>query len=305
MVDQIDIPEESARPGAPCQPDSAKRPSKWPIYLLLTAAVIVPAMFWQRVWFGTRLSDEEIRRRLTGPETPREVLHACEQISQRMQKKPDAARQFYDLLVPLADHSSDDVRCAVAWCMGEDDTQYAPFHRALLRLLEDEAPRVRHNAALALARFGDPAARPVLREMLLPCPVLARWSDSTGDGVIVDVLHKDDPVQLGTQVALVKTGAGDPTPLLAPIDGHIDDVTVRLGQDLQNGDRVCTITPGLPQVYAALRALTLVGQAEDIGCIESYVQRDPGFSSNERAQIQAQARLATDAIRKRHEQKGR
>ncbi len=129
--------------------------SKWPIHLLLASAVIVPAMFWQRVWFGTRLSDEEIRRRLTEPEEPRAVQHACEQISQRMQKDPDAARRFYDLLVPLADHSSNEVRCAVAWCMGEDDTQYASFHQALLRFPEDEAPRVRHNAAIALARFGD------------------------------------------------------------------------------------------------------------------------------------------------------
>ena len=89
------------------------------------------------------------------------ALHFAE-----MQRDPETARQFYDLLRPLADHSDEQIRCAVAWCMGEDDSHYPPFHEALRELASDEAPAVRYNAALALSRLGDPMARPVLREML-------------------------------------------------------------------------------------------------------------------------------------------
>jgi len=294
------VEESSASPEA-----SAARPArslpKWPILLLLAAAVVIPAVFWQRVWFGSHLSDEEIRRRLTGPENPRRVQHACEQISRRMQQDPEDARQFYDLLTPLAEHDSEDVRCAAAWCMGEDDTRYPPFRRALLGLLADDAPRVRYNAALAMARFGDPAARPVLQKMLDPCPVPVRWENPPEEGVVVDLLQENDPVQIGMQLALIDTGGAEPIRVIAPLDGRVDEVNADIGRNVRNGDLLCTISPGFQQVFSALRALTLVGQPEDVPCVERYLKEEGRFSPRERARLQAQAQLAADAIRSRQE----
>jgi len=179
MCEPTDLPDESAQLGEQGQPTPTRLPPKWPIYVLLAAAVIVPGLFWRQVWFGADLSDEEIRRRLSQPERPREVQHACEQISRRMEQDPDGARQFYDLLVSLADHSDEEIRSVVAWCMGEDNTRHGPFHQALLGLVNDEAPRVRFNAALALVRFDDATGRQVLREMLMPYTVPAAREGQT------------------------------------------------------------------------------------------------------------------------------
>ncbi len=280
-------------------PTSVKSPPKWPIFLLLAAAVIVPAMFWQRVWFGVPLSDEEIRRRLSQPEKLRQVQHACEQISKRMQRDPAGARQFYDLLVSLSDHSDEQVRCVVAWCMGEDNTRHRPFQQALLRLVNDEAPRVRYNAALALVRFGEQAARPVLCEMLSPYAVSVEWEGSAPEGNVIEVLSKKDPVRPLMQLALVDTGDGKPEPVLAPLGGRIGQLMVGVGQRVRKGQPLCTIQPGFQQIYEALRALTLVGEPEDGEYVEPYLDPHNSFSRTERARLQTQARLAAEAIRRR------
>lgn len=278
-----------------------KSPPKWPVYLLLAAAVIVPAVFWQQLWFGGYLSDEEIQRRLSRPENPREVQHACEQISRRMQRDPESARQFDDPLVSLANHSDPQIRCVVAWCMGEDDTRQPPFRKVLRRLVGDEAPRVRYNAALALVRFGDPAAGPVLREMLVPCVVSAQWEGPLEEGTVVDILRNQDSVGPLVQLALVRVGDGEPKPVLAPLAGRVDEVMVRPSDPITKGDRLCTIHPNPQQVFEALRALALVGQPQDLEYIRPYLDPEGRWSRSERTHIQAQARLATDAIQKRHE----
>ncbi len=281
-------------------PESPRKPTpKWPIFLLLAAAVIVPAMFWQRVWLGVHLSDDEIRRLLSQPENPRDVQHACEQISRRMQRDPQDAQQFYGLLVSLADHSDEQIRYVAAWCMGEDNTRHPPLHQALLRLASDEAPRVRYNAALGLVRRGDPAARSVLREMLLPCPVVADWKGLSSAGTVLDVLRKGDPVKPQMQLALVDTGAGDPEPVLAPLGGRVGEVWVVRGASVNSGEPICTIEPTFQQAYEALRALALVGEADDLPYVEPYFNADNRFSDGQRARLQAQTQLAAEAIRRR------
>jgi hypothetical protein len=266
---------------------------------LLAAAVIVPAMFWQRVWFGASLSDEEIRRRLSQPENPRDVQHACEQISKRMQRDPQGARQFYGLLVPLADHPDEQVRYVAAWCMGEDSTRHRPFHQALLRLASDEAPRVRYNAALALVRLDDSAARPVLCEMLMPYTVSIYWKGQSSEGTLVDILRKKDPVRPLMQLALVDTGDGKPEPVLAPLGGRIGEIKVGLGQRITQGQPLCTIEPNFQQAYQALRALTVVGEPQDLEYVQPYFDPDHSLSHTDRARLQTQARLAAEAIRGR------
>ncbi len=286
-------------------PASAKSPAKWPIFLLLAAAVIVPAMFWRQVWFGAYLSDDEIRRRLSRPENPRDVQHACEQISKRMQRDPQGARQFYHLLVSLADHPDERVRYVAAWCMGEDNARHRPFHQALLGFLGDESPRVRYNAALGLVRFDEPAARPVLCKMLIPYVISVDWEGPSPEATVIEILRKKDPVRPRMQLALVDTGEGKPDPVLAPLGGRIGEVTVGRGQRIMKGRRLCTIEPEFQQAYQALRALAVVGEPEDLEYVQPYFDPDHSLSHTDQAGLQTQARLAAEAIRKRREQKKR
>ncbi len=283
----------------------AKPLPKWPILALLAVAVIVPALFWRQVWFGGALSDKELRRRLTHPERSRDVMHACEQISRRMQRDPKDAVQFYDLLAALADHRDPRVRNVVAWCMGEDDTRYPPFHRSLHRLVTDEAPQVRYNAAAALVRFGDPAGRPVLREMLVPYAVPAQWAGASTEGTVIDVLAEDDPVRPLTRLALVDTGEDESEPVLAPLGGRVAKVMVGSGDRIRKGDPVCTVEPDATQVWTALRALALVGRAEDLKNVERYLDPKASFFRDEAIHIRSQAELAAAAIRRREERRKR
>jgi biotin carboxyl carrier protein len=278
---------------------TSKPARRWPIVLLLGALLLVPALFWRQVWFGSHLSDQEIRQRLVRVDKPRDLQHACEQISKWMQRDPQGARQFYPLLVPLAGHPDDSVRSAVAWCMGEDAGRFRLFHEALLGLAADGAPRVRYNAALALTRFEDPAARPVLRKMLAPSAAIAQWTGEATEGVVVDILRPRDPVRPLTQLALVDTGQGERKPVLAPLGGRIDRVRVRLGDRITAGESLCTIEPDFEQVYAALRALALVGEPTDAEAVERYLDPDQRFSQSERAYLATQARLTAGAIEKR------
>lgn len=305
MDDPIDIPDESAHLGARRQPDPTKRPPKWPIYVLLVAAVIVPSVFWRQVWFGSDLSDEQIRRRLAQPEQQRDVQHACEQISRRMARDPDGARQFYDPLVSLADHSNEEIRSVVAWCMGEDDTRYGPFHQALLGLVDDEAPRVRFNAALALVRFGDPIGRRILQEMLTPYTVSATWEGQSEKGTVVDIVGKRNPVKPLMQLTLLHTGEGNPKTVLAPLGGQIGQVTARPGDHVTKGQPLLTIEPGFQQVYEALRGLALMGEPEDLPCVQRYLDPPSRFSHSQRARVQTQAKLTADAIQKRQKRNNR
>ncbi len=279
-------------------PTSVKSPPKWPIFLLLAAALIVPAMFWRQSWFGGHLSDGEILRRLSQGENPRQLQHACEQISQRMQRDPQGARQFYDPLVSLADHPDEQIRCVVAWLMGEEGGGYQPFHQALLGLVNDQAPGVRYNAALALVRFDEQAARPVLCEMLVPYTVSAEWEGPSSEGVVIESLARKDPVRPRTQIALVDTGQEEPEPVLAPLAGRIGQLLVGVGRPVTKGQPLCVIEPEFQQIYQALRALTLIGEPEDEEYIQPYLDPDNSFSRAQRSRLQTQARLAIEAIQR-------
>jgi hypothetical protein len=218
-----------------------------------------------------------------------------------MQRDPQSARQFYDLLIAAADHPSQHIRYVVAWCMGEDATHYRPFQQTLVRLAKDPDAKVRYNAALALVRFGDDAARPVLREMLVPHTVLGQWQSQPEQGIVVDILDKHDPVRPSTQLALIDAGQGEPLAVLAPLGGRIGDVMVRTGDRIGNGTPLCTIQPGFQQAYEALRGLAVVGESEALPYVEPYLDPEERFSHAQRARVQTPARLTADAIKARQQ----
>src|SRR5690606_13028356 len=104
---------------------------------------------------------------LTDVEHPRKTQHALEQFTRQMDVGNTQMRELYPLVADLVRHDRPEVRGMAAWAMGWDN-QHEPFHEALRELVLDPSPVVHRNAALALSKFGDRAARPVLRAMLLP-----------------------------------------------------------------------------------------------------------------------------------------
>ncbi len=261
-------PDNIPRPG--------KSPKRWPVLLVLIAMIVLPGVIWRQVWWGAPLSDDDLNQRLSQTVSVREVQHALEQLSKRLGQDPGTARPFYPKVVALVDHKEPLVRSAVAWLMGED-RDYDPFRNHLLLLVADEAPIVRYNAAAALARFGDASGRAVLREMLRPYPIRAAWEDDAAEGTLSDVLPTDTPVGPRTRLALVDFGEKEQEKILAPLGGRLARMKVEQGEHIRCGDMLGEIDPNADQVWASLRALFLVGQAEDLEDIERYLRPPASF----------------------------
>lgn len=103
------------------------------------------------------------------------------------------------------------------------------------------------------------------------------------------------------QLALVDTGHRQRKPILAPLGGRVDKVMARIGAPIVKGEPLCTIAPGPQQVFESLRALAIVGGAEDLESVRQQFDPDHRFSPAERAHVEAQARLTAAAIQRREE----
>ncbi len=125
---------------------------------------------------------------------------------------------------PLAAHVGDTdagMRKMVAYSLGS--LGEAPAARpALLRLLIDPVPDVRWNAALGLARLGDPAGREVLRQMV----------DREYLGGIPEMTRaQQDEVVLNGVQGIVLLGAGDYATELAGLAERDPNPNVRAAAD--------------------------------------------------------------------------
>jgi biotin carboxyl carrier protein len=250
--------------------------------------ILLPFLFWQAVWFGRPITDAEMSRSLSLDAEPRKTQHALVQVSERINRRDPAVKQWYPQVVALAGHKDSQLRLTTAWVMGQDNT--APeFHHALLKLVGDSDPMVRSNAALALVRFADPAGRPQLVAMLQPftmqSPVAGRLSTR---------LKPEDVVRPGTLVGRIETGAGK-TEVRAPVSGRLERWLAADGAPIAAGQPLCLLAPGDDMAWEALRGLYLVGQAEDIPAIEAFVKN----SRDTLSALQKQARLTLQAIRSR------
>jgi HEAT repeat protein len=125
---------------------------------------------------------------------------------------------------PLATHAGDadpGMRKMVAYSLGSLGN--APAVRpALLRLLVDAVPDVRWNAALALARLGDPAGREVLRQMV--------DRDYLGGIPEMTAAQRDEVVLNGVQ-GIVLLGAEDYATELAGLAERDPNPNVRAAAD--------------------------------------------------------------------------
>jgi hypothetical protein len=269
---------------------------RWKIGIIVIALlfVLMPFLFWRATWFGLPLTDRQIEENLADAENPRKAQHALTQISEHILRGDPSAKRWYPRVVALGHSKSDELRITAAWVMGQDNT-YPEFRRALLLMLGDDNPMVRHNAALSLVRFGDAAGRADIVAMLRPYAMPAPQG-----GTLAQRLKIDDAVNPGTLVARIKFKApGNPDEqeleVRSKVPGRIERWIAQDGTSVSSGEEIVLIAPSHDMIWEALRALYLVGQAEDLQEVERFTRQVEGRPS----QIAAQANLTAQKIRER------
>src|SRR5262249_16174328 len=167
----------------------------------------------------------------------------------------------------------EEVRNTDAWVMGQD-TAGPGFHDALLKMLQDPSPIVRGNAALSLVRFGDASGREQIVALLQPAQIVAPAA-----GRVTDTARPGTAIRQGGLVANLHLppppasdwpGGQSATEVRSPIAGRIRALAVAPGASVSAGSGIATVDPGDEQVWEALRALYLVGRADDLPAIRSY-----------------------------------
>jgi len=239
--------------------------------------VLMPFLFWWNTWFGRQLSDRQLAEYLRDDKHPRHIQHALVQIGERMARHGSAVQRWYPDAVRLATYPVEEVRNTDAWVMGQD-TSGADFHQTLSNMLGDSSLTVRGNAALSLVRFGDPAGRPQILELLQPARIPASRA-----GRVADVSAVGTTIRQGGIVAKLQSN-GETIEVRSPITGRLRDVAVQAGEFVDAGREVATIAPGTQQVWEALRALYLIGQSEDIAAVLPYERELPDVSDGVRQQ---------------------
>jgi len=265
-----------------------RAPGSGPILILAGLFVIATLLAWYFTWFGRELSDADVSQYLADAKNPRHVQHALVQIQQRMERGDPASKSWYPQLIALSNSTEPEFRLTVAWLMGFDN-QAPQFHESLLKLLEDQEPLVRRNAALALVRFNDPSGREELAAVLQPYAVRARVS-----GVIASSLKEGATVARSALLARIEQPDQTVVQVRSPLPGKIQKVLKGNGTQVSAGDEILTLNSDENSVYEALRGLSLVGTAEDVAVIEGYAS-----SSSVSTKIHDQANLTHNSIKAR------
>lgn len=263
---------------------SERRRTPWALAVVAALFVIVPFLTWYGTWFGRTLSDSEIERYLKDDDNPRHEQHALSQVADRMAKRDESVRRWYPQIVALAGNRYPDVRMTAAWVMGRD-ARAPEFHGALLRLLADDEPIVRRNAALALVNFHDASSRPELLAMLRPF----QFNAPVG-GQLVSVLAAGTTVKRGAMLARVKVNDEQIAELRAPLAGQIMQVILAPNAQLNAGQPLLTLAPDADSILNALVGLRFVGTQDDLRDVNRYAAGVAGLPEeikNEAAQTAA------------------
>ena len=257
---------------------------------LAIASVVIPFWFWMDTWFGKTLSDVQISEYLADNERPRRAQHAMAQISGRLSAGDESVRAWYPALLEIARHELPELRVTVAWLMG-DDPESEEFHSALLELVADPNPLVRRNAALALAKFGDPTGRNEMRAMLQPYRLR-----SPHQGSVRNRLQAGDAFDAGALLVRIEQADGEePYDVRAPIPGVVGRQLRDDGDQVETGDELTLVQPEGTHVLQALLGLYLVGTEEDLELVQPYQRLRGDFGQ----QVAQQARLTLERIRSR------
>ena len=251
---------------------------------VLVACVVVPFLFWHGTWFGRPLENAELQSYLADTEKPRRVQHALTQVASRMERRDPTVEKWYPSVSTLAKHPFSEVRSTAAWVMGKDPKSEL-FHETLLFLLQDPETDVRRNAALSLVSFGDRSGLAELRSMLQISAVTA-----PSDGRVQFRVDREEVVEKGA--FLLETVNGDRTAeVSAPESGQIQSLLVREGSMVSAGQNLLTLSPRPEHMWEALRALYLIGGAEELELVGT-VASNPQFSE----EIHSQAYLTSRSI---------
>jgi pyruvate/2-oxoglutarate dehydrogenase complex dihydrolipoamide acyltransferase (E2) component len=148
---------------------------------------------------------------------------------------------------------------------------------------------VRGNAALALVRFGDASGRPQLVSLLQPAIIVAPAA-----GKVTDAAKPGTAVREGGLIAKIQSGS-QTLEARSPISGRVRSPEAPAGSEVARGARLAVVDPGENQVWEALRALYLVGTADDLPAIVPYEREQPGLPDR----VRQQAILTEHAIRQR------
>jgi len=291
---------ESAGHPSVARQDSSAKPALAPrsmsvrnrllFFLVAWLIVLMPVLFWWGTWFGRPLSDKQISTYLNDEKHPRHIQHGLVQLGERMGRRDPIATQWYPDLVRLASHPVEEVRNTDAWVMGQD-TSGAGLHEALLKMLHDPSAMVQGNAALSLVRFGDASGRAQIVALLKPATIIAPIA-----GQVIDTDKLGTAVHQGGLIAKVR-GGEQTAEVRSPVGGRIGALTVAIGAHVDAGNELATVEPGAEQVWEALRALYLIGQAEDLEAVRLYERESQEISDR----VRQQAILTEKAIRERAE----
>ncbi len=251
--------------------------------------VVASFLTWYFTWFGRHLSDSEITKFLVDEKHPRHVQHALLQIQQRIERDDKGAKQWYPQIIALAASSETEFRLTVAWLMGADNTS-EEFHNTLKKLLEDPEPIVRRNAALALVRFGDSRGRTEIAYILNHFTITAPTT-----GTFISSLSSGAQVSRGALLARIQQPNKEETAVRSPLNGTVDVVFATNGHSISTGDPLLTLKADEQSLWEGLRALSIVGQPEDLWLVERYTSGAEPVSDR----MKQQAALTENAIKSR------
>ncbi len=251
--------------------------------------VLMPFLFWWNTWFGRQLPDNQISAYLRDEKHPRHIQHALVQLGERMGRRDSVVTRWYPEMVRLASHPVEEVRNTDAWVMGQD-TSGPGFHESLLRMLQDQSPMVRGNAALSLVRFGDTSGRPQIVVLLQPARIVAPSA-----GRVTDTDRVGTAIRQGGLIAKLQVGQQS-TEVRSPISGRIRTLSVAIGSNVAAGAEVASVDPGDEQVWEALRALYLIGQPDDLPAIRPYQRELPEISDRVRQQALLTEKVILDRV---------
>lgn len=269
---------------------SSGMPLRWSYGILILAFlfVLMPFLFWRQTWFGSPLTDEELAKSFADVEHPRNIQHALVQLEKRIREGDPTAAKWYPQVLAQTSSKTHELRMTAAWVMGQDNSS-PEFHSALLQLLRDPHPLVRRNAALALVRFGDAAGHDEVVGLLLPFEARA-----PATGSLDQRLEPGNSVNPGTLLGHI-TRNGEQQEIRAEVPGTLERWLVPENAPVEAGQGIASLAPDHASVWEALRALVLIGRAEDLPAVERHINR---FGDTPEA-LQQQARETARAIRER------
>jgi hypothetical protein len=283
---------DSKYSGTDLLPEVKRLRASGPILILAVLFLLGAFLTWYFTWFGRSLSDADITSYLSDQKHPRRVQHALLQVQQRIAKGDLSAKQWYPEVIRLAGDPEVEFRLTVAWLMGFDNRS-DEFHQTLLKLLHDQEPIVRRNAALALLRFADFSGRDELRATLQPYALAAPVG-----GIVESTLKEQSQVARGTLLMRLHRPDSGIQEVRSPLPGRLERVTAARNATVAAGETLLTLSADDESIWEALRGLALAGAGEDLKVVEQYEQgAGPGPARSDR--IKEQAALTARAIKSR------